>query len=93
MRIRLGLISMAVLGVAVSGCATDTGLAELNCGVAASGLLSDCRVVRESPAGQGYGMAAARTAEGTSLSEATMRNPPASGRITSEVRGVARPAG
>ncbi len=93
MRIRLGLISVVALGAAVSGCAANTGLAELNCGVSPSGLLSDCRVLRESPEGQGYGLAAARTAEGTSLSEATMRNPPASGRINFVVRGVERPTG
>ena len=88
----LGLVAS---GVAVSGCAGGgaAGLVNLNCGVATDGLLSNCLVVSESPEGQGYGAAAARSAEGTRLSESTMREPPASGRINFVVRGVEKPAG
>ena len=91
--INLGLVAV---GVAVSGCAGaggGTGLVNLNCGVATDGLLSNCLVVSESPEGQGYGAVAARSAEGTRLSESTMREPPASGRINFVVRGVEKPAG
>ncbi len=93
MRMNLGrLASIALLGAGLSGCASG-GLVNLNCGVAADGLLSNCLVVSETPPNEGYGAAAARSAEGTRLSEATMRNPPASGRINFVVRGVQKPAG
>lgn len=92
--VNLGAVAtVAGLGAALSGCAGDTGLVNLNCGVAPSGLLANCLVVSESPEGQGYGAAAARSAEGTRLSEATMRNPPASGRVNFVVRNVQKPAG
>ena len=92
--VNLGLIAVVAAGVAVSGCAGGgAGLVNLNCGVAADGLLSNCLVVSESPEGQGYGAVAARSAEGTRLSESTMREPPASGRINFVVRGVEKPAG
>ena len=87
---RIAIASIMGLGAAVSGCAGG-GLVDLNCGVAADGLLSNCMVVSESPPNEGYGAAAARSAEGTRLSEATMRNPPASGRINFTVRGVQKP--
>lgn len=88
-RATLGLIASSA---ALSGCAGDpVGLVNLNCGVAADGLSSNCLVVSESPPNQGYGLAAARSAEGTRLSKATMRNPPASGRINFVVRGVRKP--
>ena len=94
MRMNVGrLASIALLGGALSGCASGGGLVNLNCGVAADGLLSNCLVVSENPPNEGYGTAAARSAEGTRLSEATMRNPPASGRINFVVRGVQKPAG
>ena len=91
--VNLGVIATIVgLGAAVSGCAGGGGLVNLNCGVAPSGLLANCLVVSETPPNEGYGAAAARSAEGTRLSEATMRNPPASGRINFVVRGVQKPA-
>lgn len=87
------IAAIAGLGAVLSGCVGGGGgLVNLNCGVAADGLLSNCLVVSENPEGQGYGAAAARSAEGTRLSEATMRNPPASGRINFAVRGVQKPA-
>ena len=90
---KLGLIAAVALSPAVSGCVGGgAGLVNLNCGVAADGLLSDCLVVSETPPNEGYGAAAARSAEGTRLSEATMRNPPASGRVSFEVRGVQKSA-
>ena len=90
----LGLMAALAAGAAVSGCTGGGGgLVNLNCGVAADGLLSNCLVVSETPPNEGYGLAAARSAEGTRLSEATMRNPPASGRINFVVRGVQKPAG
>ena len=92
--VHLGAIASVMgLGALAAGCAGGGGgLVNLNCGVAADGLLSNCLVVSETPEGQGYGAAAARSAEGTRLSEATMRNPPASGRINFVVRDVEKPA-
>ena len=93
MRKSLGLITAIAAAATLSGCVGGGGgLVNLNCGVAADGLLSNCLVVSENPPNEGYGLAAARSAEGTRLSAATMREPPASGRINFVVRGVSKPA-
>ena len=88
MGMKSGLIAAALLGAGLAGCASTGGVAELDCGVAPSGLLSDCRVLSESPSGEGIGQAAVRSANGTHVSAETMRTPPATGRINFVVRDV-----
>lgn len=86
MRSRFDLIAAAAgLAALTSGCAGG-GVVEMNCAVASAGNLSDCRVVSERPPGQGYADAALRDAQTARLSEATMRNPSATGRVNFVVR-------
>ena len=70
MQIRLTPIFVA--GTILGGCAptmeTELGPARavvvLNCGATPQGIARDCRVVREEPAGFGYGLHAKHGAEG-----------------------------
>lgn len=87
MRNRLALIAAATgLVVLTSGCAATGQVAELNCGMASDGLLSDCVVLSETPPGGGFGVIAANRAEGTRVGPETVRTPPATGRINFVVR-------
>lgn len=79
---RIGTIAAA--SVALGACAG--GFARLDCGVRPDGAVHDCRVLEESPPGSGFGQAAVDASTGARLSEATMRNPSATGRVEFTVR-------
>lgn len=69
---RIPILPALAVGAALGGCAptmqTEIGPARavvvLNCGATAEGIARDCRVVREEPAGFGYGLHARHGAEG-----------------------------
>lgn len=87
MRMKFGLIAVATGLVGLtSGCASTGQVAELNCGMAPDGLLSDCVVLSETPPGGGFGATAAARANGTHVGPETVRTPPATGRINFVVR-------
>jgi len=66
------LIALSIAAATLAGCAptmdTELGPARaivvLNCGATPQGIARDCRVVREEPAGFGYGLHVKHGAEG-----------------------------
>jgi TonB family protein len=80
-RLRLGLSTGVIAaGLVLAGCAGG-GRVQLDCGVAPGGAITDCRILSETPPGEGYGLAALQAARTARLSPQAQRNPPATGRV------------
>jgi TonB family protein len=81
------LPEVAVPDVVVEGAPPPSeGHVTLNCAVQTSGAIRDCRVVEETPRGQGFAQAALSAARRARLSDETVERAGAEGRVTFTTR-------
>lgn len=81
------LPEVSVPDVVVEGAAPPLeGHVTLNCAVQPRGAIRDCRVVEETPRGQGFAQAALSAARRARLSDETVERAGAEGRVTFTTR-------